>query len=115
MAFIIEEPMESQAAPYSASSHVNLQNMAPEFISPFDSMSQEYYQATGKQLKIDDAWRSRDTQARAYADWKAGKKKAPSMAPPGKSNHEIGMAMDINADQANELASLGLLDKYGFL
>ncbi len=41
--------------------------------------------------------------------------KDPSKAaPPGKSAHGTGLAIDINSKEANELDSMGLLSKYGF-
>ena len=95
-------------------SSANISNMHPDYMGPFNQMAQEYYQQTGKPLVINDAWRSYDTQAKAYSDWKAGIKKAPSVAPPGHSRHESGMAMDIDSNQADQLAQMGLLDKHGF-
>ena len=106
------EELAYAGSPYEGKA--NLVNMKPEFMSSFGQMAQDYFTQTGKQLKIDDAWRSQETQAKAYADWKAGVKKAPSVARPGHSQHETGMAMDINSEQANELHSMGLLSKYGF-
>lgn len=96
---------------YAGSPYVgqaSLTNMNTDFMSAFDQMAGEYYEKTGKQIKIDDAWRSYEAQAEAY------RKKPQLAAPPGHSLHEQGRAMDINSNQANELASMGLLEKYGF-
>ncbi len=86
----------------------NLSKMAPDFMSQFDQMSQEYYAQTGKEIKVNDAFRTREMQAEAY------KNKPNLAAKPGYSNHEKGMAMDIDDTQANQLAEMGLFDKYGF-
>lgn len=86
----------------------NVKNMNPQFMQNFEAMAQEYYQATGKPLVINDAWRSYATQAAAH------KKKPQLAAKPGHSLHEQGMAMDIDEIQAGELDQLGLFNKYGF-
>jgi hypothetical protein len=72
-------------------------------------MAQEYYQLTGKRLNINSAYRSPEHQAHLYRTLPKGQ-----AAPPGRSLHEYGFAFDINSAQGNELAKLGLLNKYGF-
>lgn len=99
---------------YSPIKSANLTGMNPQYMDAFTQMAQDFYQQTGKPITINDAWRSTETQAKAYSDWKAGIKKAPVVAPPGHSRHESGLAMDIDSEQANQLAKLGLLEKYGF-
>ncbi len=44
----------------------------------------------------DTAWRSMEHQSRLYADWKAGILKAAACAPPGYSNHQNGVCVDLN-------------------
>lgn len=51
--------------------------------------------AAGGHLFISDMFRSTEDQARAYQDWKTGKKRAYS-PPPGGSMHEAGRAIDID-------------------
>lgn len=93
-------------SPYEG--NANLIKMNPEFMFAFDSMAQDYFAKTGKQIKINDAWRSYETQQRAFRE------KPGLAAPAGHSLHESGSAMDINETQANELDQLGLFQKYGF-
>jgi hypothetical protein len=100
-----------QELAYAGSPYIgqaNLVGMDTDFMSSFDEMAHDYFSQTGKELKIGDAWRSYETQAEAYRN------KPNLAAPPGTSRHETGMAMDLDTDQANELANMGLLEKYGF-
>lgn len=102
MAFEIED------SPIPYSGKANFKGVNPNFMDNFQQMAQDYYAQTGKQLTVNDAWRSRETQAQAF------KNKPGLAARPGHSLHETGMAMDIDETQANELAKMGLFDKYGF-
>lgn len=86
----------------------NLKGMRPEYMDAFSAMAADYYRRTGKQLRVDDAFRTKEAQAAGY------KAKPGLVAPPGHSLHERGLAMDINPDQAAELARMGLLEQYGF-
>lgn len=86
----------------------------PFAMDALTQMSQEYYELTGKQLKVNDAFRTYAAQAEA-------KRKKPFLAAyPGRSFHEKGLAFDIDEAQANQLASIkdkqgrSLLEKYGF-
>ena len=72
------------------------------------AMAAEYFQMTGKNLQINTAKRSYAEQVALYTD---GKHKA---AKPGTSMHEYGYAIDMHSADANALASMGLLRKYGF-
>lgn len=96
----------SEFLPYSGKA--NFEGVNPQFMDNFQQMANEYMTQTGKQLTVNDAFRTRETQAKAY------KEKPNLAAPPGHSWHERGMAMDIDETQANELDKLGLLGKYGF-
>lgn len=77
--------------------------------SPLLAMAQEYFARTGKTLQINTARRSSAEQMALYSD---GKHKA---AAPGTSMHEYGYAIDMHAADANTLAGMGLLQKYGFV
>lgn len=46
-------------------------------------------------LEGGSGWRSIERQAQLYADWKAGRHKAPSVAKPGRSQHNFGLAFDL--------------------
>lgn len=101
-----EKPQKAEL-PYAAKT-ARLAGMRPEFMEPFAQMAQEYYQRTGQVLNIDDAFRTAAAQAEAH------RLKPNLAAAPGHSQHELGMAMDLNTEQANKLHQLGLLQKYGF-
>lgn len=51
--------------------------------------------AAGFQISLGSGYRSYDQQARLYADYKAGKPGQARAAPPGKSNHNHGLAGDL--------------------
>lgn len=67
----------------------------------------DFYAATGRHLKINEAVRSRERQAELYAAYKSGK--GGRAAPPGKSFHETGLAVDV----ANWKEAEPFLRKYG--
>jgi hypothetical protein len=88
---------------------VHLEGLNPEFASKFASMAQDYSKISGgNKLSITDAFRSREEQARLFA------MKPNLAAPPGRSRHEKGMAIDMDSAQANQLFSSGLMEKHGF-
>lgn len=88
---------------------VNLAHINPQVMDPFKAMAAEYTQKTGKVIPVTSGWRSSSKQAALYQE-RAGR----GVAKPGLSMHEYGWAMDIDSRSANELDSLGLLNKYGF-
>jgi hypothetical protein len=79
----------------------------PSVRSRFTQMAAEYNQQTGKSLQVNSAFRSPQEQA----DVNPG---TNPKALPGRSLHNVGRAVDINSGQVTELASAGLLSKYGF-
>jgi hypothetical protein len=88
---------------------VDIDGLAPEVRERFFSMLQEYRAMGGKRvIQVNSAKRTREQQAALYA------KDPKNAAPPGKSDHEIGRAIDIQTSDANELDRMGLLSKYGF-
>jgi hypothetical protein len=68
----------------------------------------DYFAATGEHIKVNEAMRSRERQAELYARFKAGK--GGRAAPPGKSFHETGNAVDV----ANWEKAGPYMRKYGF-
>jgi len=72
----------------------------------------EYMSITGKTVPVTSAVRSAEEQQRLYDDYKAGRSKFPA-APPGKSKHALGTAVDIDSSTANAMAQKGILAKYG--
>lgn len=87
---------------------VNITNMHPGTLKLLLGMAEEYGKMTGKSLQINDGWRSTEEQARLHAS------NPDKAAPPGRSMHEYGLAVDINSTDADDLEKLGLMKKYGF-
>jgi hypothetical protein len=77
-----------------------------------ESAASEYKSITGKSVIVTSAVRSREEQQRLYDDYKAGRSKFPA-APPGRSKHALGTAVDIDSSTANAMAQKGILAKYG--
>ena len=77
-----------------------------------ESAASEYMSITGKPVIVTSAVRSKEEQQRLYDDYKAGRSKFPA-APPGKSKHALGTAVDIDSSTANAMAQKGILAKYG--
>jgi putative chitinase len=90
-------------------SNVNYEGLKPTMKRRFTAMAAEHYQKTGKKLQINSALRTRADQERMWK--KYGPKRA---APPGRSLHESGVAIDVNTPDVQRLQKLGLLKKYGF-
>src|SRR4030065_1251594 len=92
-------------------SHVlpRVEKVDPGLRNRFVSMAKDYYEQTGEPLKVTDSFRSNTEQTDLYA------RKPNLAAPPGKSNHEFGKALDIDQSQVPKLEELGLLDKHGFV
>ena len=93
---------------------VDLSGLTPQASSNLKSLATDYNAATGKKLTINSAFRSYDKQAQLYADYKSGKPGANPANPPGSSLHEVGMAIDIQPSQVDEMDRLGLVAKNGF-
>lgn len=76
----------------------------------FISMIAEY----GKPVQVNAAMRDVDEQQALYDAWIAGGQQGNPVAPPGKSKHNFGRALDLNSNQVADLSNSGLLAKYGF-
>ena len=76
------------------------------------SAAADFMAISGKTVTVTSAVRSQEEQQKLYDDYKAGKSKFPA-APPGKSKHAQGTAVDIDSSTANAMAQKGLLGKYG--
>jgi len=87
---------------------VTLDGLDPTVLQMLTGMIEEYGEITGKKVIITDGFRSYQEQARLYA------KDSNKAAPPGRSLHEFGLAVDIDRRNLNEMDSLGLMRKYGF-
>ena len=72
------------------------------------SADADFYAATGKHLQINQSYRTTEQQAKLYAELKP---KGARVAPPGKSFHEKGLAIDVtNWKEAEKY-----LRKYGLV
>lgn len=90
-------------------SSVDIDGLDNNFKNKFAAMAKEYEERTGRKIQVNSAYRSSEKQAALY------KKLGPGKASkPGNSLHEKGLAIDIQSADANKLAGMGLLDKYGF-
>ena len=83
-------------------------NLDPNVRELFTGMAKEYNALTGKNIPVNEAFRT-------YEDQVAMAKKYPNKAAkPGTSLHEHGLAIDVNQNVVRELDKMGLLRKYGF-
>lgn len=89
-----------------ADSGVNLSGLVAAFKSRLAGLATDFQQMTGKKLVITSGFRDPEKQKALYAADPA------HAAPPGRSPHEIGTAVDINSPDANKADELGLLAKY---
>lgn len=87
----------------------NIDNLHPRLRQHLLGMAQEYGEATGKSIPINEGFRSYERQAELFRKYGPGR-----AARPGSSLHEFGLALDINTGVMNELEQMGLLRKYGF-
>ena len=90
-------------------SNVNLAGVKPAMLERFKGMASDYHKQTGKKIGINSAYRSYQDQARLFAQYGPGR-----AARPGTSRHEVGLAIDLNSTNGNELEMMGLLRKWGF-
>lgn len=92
-------------------SNVDMSRLNPAVLKNFKAMVQEYGELTGKSVTVTSAYRSAEQQAALHA-------KDPKMtAPPGRSLHQFGLALDVDHKDGhglNEMDKLGLMRKYGF-
>lgn len=67
----------------------------------------------GVSPNITSTTRSREEQKRLYARYKAGK--GPVAAPPGRSKHEHGLAVDINVPEAQQQQLEAMMAAHGYV
>ena len=90
-------------------SSIDLAGMDPAVKKRLAAVAYEYFNNTGKKIQINSAFRDPKEQAELFAKYGS-----PRAARPGKSKHEVGLAVDMNSADANKATSMGLFDKYGF-
>lgn len=97
----------------SLNGNIDLKGMNTKFMTLFYAMiGDAIKKGVIKRVDINSAYRSPEKQQQLYAQYLRNGK--PLAAKPGKSNHERGIAIDINSVQANALASAGLLFHWAF-
>lgn len=94
--------------------HVDSKNLNPMFSINLNKMANEYFEITGKKVRLNSAYRDPEYQRKLYKQSIRDGKKG-SVAYPGRSMHNFGLAVDMPTKLANELDELGLMRKYGFL
>lgn len=87
---------------------VSLDGLNPEMLKNFNSMVEEYGTKTGQTVYVTSGKRSREQQEALY------KKYPNKAAPPGRSLHEFGLALDVSPSTLDDLDKNGLMKKYGF-
>jgi hypothetical protein len=92
-----------------ASKEANLDRLHPKTRELFFAMAEEFGRSTGRPLNVTSGWRDSAKQAQLYRTLPKGQ-----AAPPGRSLHEFGLAIDIDPKDADLLEELGLMRKYGF-
>lgn len=81
----------------------SLRTLDPRF-RPYAESLLAYARRLDKRFVITSAKRSRTEQARLYSKWLRGESPFPAL-PPGRSSHELGMAVDLarlNVDAATD-------------
>ena len=73
-------------------SSVNLQDLSPDFKNALDKARSAYRERFGKEMPISSGFRTREEQTQLYANRAAN---PYTVAAPGTSKHEVGMAADI--------------------
>ena len=66
--------------------------MHQDLTDPFMQADQEFFEATGKHIKVNSSFRTKEEQQKLYDELKP---KGAKVATPGHSQHELGRALDI--------------------
>jgi len=108
----LRQPKPEEVVEFSgrSGSRENFDKLDPSVKTAFVSMAQEYNKATGKKLKINSAFRTREDQERL----KKAEKPGIPVAAPGTSLHERGLAVDLDRAMIAELQKGGYLSRFGF-
>lgn len=87
---------------------VSLDGLNPVLKRNLRAMIQEYGEKTGKVVTITSGARTSEQQAALH------RKNPKKAAPPGRSLHEFGLAVDADSDDLDAMDKAGLMRKYGF-
>ena len=95
---------------------VKIKNMNPDVEHNLKAMGFEYKERFGQKLQLNSTGRSIKEQQKLYNDMlkRNNGKSDGSVATPGGSMHNYGLAVDAQSVQLNIAEKAGLLDKYGF-
>lgn len=106
----------SGGGPYSGQGLVGPYKLIPGAANALSAMMADYKKQTGKNLPILWGGRTNEEQARLYALYKAGK--GNLAAPPGKSQHNFGRAVDFGGANSTTSVVFNWLQRnagrYGF-
>jgi hypothetical protein len=83
-------------------SRTNFEQLDPEFRGRVINAAKQYFEATGKKIQINSAYRDPEKQKELHDKWIAGGKQGKPVAEPGKSLHNVGAAVDIQNYQDAE-------------
>jgi len=90
----------------------SLEGVNPSLVSAFMQAASEFKQRTGQIVNVTSALRSRADQERLWANRFSNPN---PVAPPGSSNHEKGLAIDVSSSTAAAMEKSGVLSKYGLV
>lgn len=93
-----------------ADKSVDLSGLDPAFAPKVFAMGKAYKDMTGKKLQINSAFRSKAKQEELWNKYGQNPKR---VAKPGKSNHNWGLAVDVNSEAGNKLEQSGVFKKLG--
>ena len=99
-------------SPDKATTGKKLDGVSEGLAKAVKSAATEYMAVSGKPVTVTSAYRSPEEQQKLYENSLNGKSPYPA-APPGKSKHGQGNAVDIDSSIANAMDQQGLLAKYG--
>lgn len=86
---------------------VLLAGLREAFKARLAGLAAEFKKLTGKKLTVTSGFRTREKQEKLYRE-----KGGVGVAKPGTSLHESGVAVDIDKNDANKAAELGLFERF---
>lgn len=108
----VDEKTGKTIAPGEGLEGKSLTGVQPTLAGRIEQVAREFKARTGGDINVTSAVRTPEEQEKLYNDYISGKSKYPA-APPGRSKHDRGLAIDVDSSIANKLDSMGLLAKYG--
>ena len=93
-----------------------LNGMKPEFKKNLAMAAKEYYETYNEKLRVNDGFRTTASQQSLFTKYlrdRAAGRPNNGAAAPGQSNHQTGLAIDIDSRQVNRL--FGVSDEMGYM